>query len=85
MSQLRMVWTVARAILTRPRLWGTALVQARRFAPDRWWRTAPFLPLPDRDLAGFRSETQYGDQAAMVTAEDLVVWLEWCRQERNRT
>lgn len=84
MSRSGMVWTAVAAVAPRPHLWGTALVQAGRFVPDRWWTRRPYLPLPDRGLTRFRSETQYGDGDAEVTREDLVTWLEWCRQERRR-
>ena len=68
-----------RALATRPRLWPTALVQMARFAPDRWWRRPPFVPLPTVELARFRSETMYGDAQVPPSPADIVVWLEWCR------
>jgi|DEB0MinimDraft_10_1074344.scaffolds.fasta_scaffold00077_28 hypothetical protein len=85
MSQLRMARVLLTAVVPRPRLWATAIVQVRRFVPDAWWKRAPFLPLPDPALSKFRSETQYGDPTATVTVDDLVVWLEWCRAERRRS
>jgi hypothetical protein len=74
----RRFWRRAVATLARhPGLWPTALAQAHRLAPPRWWRRAPFLPLPDRDYVRFRLETQYG--AGEPAPEDLVVYLRWCR------
>ena len=84
MSPLRTSLGAVRALLTRPRLWPTAVVQARRFVPDGWWRRAPFLPLPDADLLAFRATTQYGDPDHAPTPDDLVSWLEWCRAEARR-
>ncbi len=74
-----MTVAVVLAVLGRPRLWRVALVQARRLAPRRWWTRAPFLPLPDRAWLRFRMETQYGDAGARPDVEDVVTWLEWCR------
>ncbi|MCY4664951.1 MAG: hypothetical protein OXC00_09825 [Acidimicrobiaceae bacterium] len=81
---VRMVLRSARAVAVRPRLWLSALTQLARFAPDRWWRRPPFMPLPPPELARFRSETMYGDPAAAPSPADLVVWLEWCRAQDQR-
>ena len=43
MSPFRTLLGAARVLIVRPSLWPTAAVQARRFAPDGWWRRAPFL------------------------------------------
>ncbi|MFQ5556936.1 MAG: hypothetical protein ACE5GB_05440 [Acidimicrobiales bacterium] len=81
---VRLGWRVLGAVARRPGLWVTALAVARRFAPDRWWRRPPFLPLPDPALVAFRSTTQYGDATAVPRADDLVLWLTWCRAEARR-
>ena len=75
---------LALAVAARPRLWPTAAALLVRFAPDRWWRQPPFVPLPPTDLMGFRSETMYGDPSETPSPADLVVWLEWCRAQRVR-
>ena len=49
-----------------------------RLARPRWWRRPPFLPLPDPDYLRFRLETQYG-AAGRPEPDDLVAYLEWCR------
>ncbi len=67
------------AVVVRPWLWGTAVVQAFRLARRGWWRRPPFLPLPDRDYLRFRLETQYGDPDHRVEPEDLLAYLRWCR------
>ena len=61
MTSVRALLAAARAVLSRPSLWGTALVELRRFTPARWWRRRPFLPVPDAALLRFRAVTQYGD------------------------
>jgi hypothetical protein len=68
--------TVA-AVAKHPRLWPTAIGQARRLARRRWWATPPFLPLPDRAWLRFRLETQYGDPSHPPVADDVVTWLQW--------
>ena len=70
------------AVAAHPSLWVTALRQLFRLAPPRWWRRAPFLPIPDRDYLRFRMETQYGtapESANVMDADDLVVYLRWCQ------
>ena len=54
-----------------------ALRQTARIARERWWRRAPFLPIPDGDYLRFRLETAYGEVVAPRPA-DLVGYLEWC-------
>ena len=71
---------VARSLLGRPSLWGTACRQVHRFAHPGWWRRAPFLPLPARTLAGFRSVTQYGDTARIPDIPDVLTWLVWAKE-----
>jgi len=72
------------AVAVRPRLWATALVEAKRMIPNRWWARRPFLPFPDRSLLAFRAETQYGDATHGLDPGDIIVWLEWCRVENHR-
>jgi hypothetical protein len=71
---------IGRAVAAHPRLWGTAVRQARRLVPRRWWRRRPFLPLPDRAWLRFRAETQYGDPDRRPEPDDVVAWLQWARQ-----
>jgi hypothetical protein len=65
-------------VAARPSLWAAALRQAGRLARPRWWRRAPFLPVPDREYLRFRFETQYGN--APPEPADVVTYLRWCRQ-----
>jgi hypothetical protein len=65
-------------VARRPSLWPTAVAQAHRLARPRWWRHAPFLPLPDAEYVRFRLETQYGTRGEPEPG-DLVTYLRWCR------
>ena len=76
--------TALAALLLRPPLWPTALVEFTRFVPGGWWRRAPFIPLPHKGLASFRVETMYGDAKTAPSAGDLIVWLQWCRAQNRR-
>lgn len=80
------------AVLIRPWLWWTAVVQVVRLCPRGWWRSAPFLPVPRRDYLEFRWVTQYGgdpgDGPLRVRSRDVVDYLHWCRawnSQRNRS
>jgi hypothetical protein len=84
MTPLRTFLIATLTVIMRPRLWATAFVMARRFAPDRWWATRPFLPLPDPALLRFRGITQYGDPSHAPDPYDIVVWLRWCKAENQR-
>jgi hypothetical protein len=70
------------AVGARPRLWPTAVSQARRLARPRWWRRWPPLPLPDPEYLRFRARTAYGDPTHPPEPDDVVAWLSWCRGER---
>jgi hypothetical protein len=68
------------AVARRPGLWSTALRQARRLTPTGWWRRRPFLPVPDKGYLAFRTVTQYGEIGRSPSPEDVVDYLEWCRE-----
>jgi hypothetical protein len=65
------------AVLRRPSLWPTAVSTLAALAPDRWWRTPPFLPIPDRRVMDWRMTTAYGSPDTALDAHDLVAYLEW--------
>ncbi|MDE0606166.1 MAG: hypothetical protein OXH78_03310 [Acidimicrobiaceae bacterium] len=84
MRQQRFMFAVLGAVIRRPSLWATAMLEARRFVPDDWLRRRPFLPLPAPEMLRFRLSTQYGDPESRVVASDVVVWLRWCKAENRR-
>ncbi len=85
LGALRSALATLLAVGRRPALWPTAIGQARRMAPDGWWRRAPFLPLPPADYLRFRMETQYGDADHRPEPSDVVAYLAWCRHYRRTT
>jgi hypothetical protein len=74
---------LARAVLTRPWLWGEALRTLRRLAAPGWWRRPPFLPLPDAAYWRFRMQTAFGDDhSGRPSTQDVVDYLRWCQRAR---
>ena len=66
-------------VLTRPGLWAVAIRQIFRLARPRWWARAPFLPVPPSDYLAFRMVTQYGSPDAVMSPDDVISYLQWCR------
>ena len=72
------------AVARRPRLWPTALRQARRLAAPGWWHRWPFLPVPPPAYLRFRLQTAYGGPGTTpIAPHDLVTYLTWCRTFHN--
>lgn len=84
MTPRRLLLGTAGAVMVRPSLWATAVVEFWRFVPDGWWRHRPFLPVPDPALLRFRAVTQYGDPERQPDVVDVVTWLRWCKSENQR-
>lgn len=74
---------LVRAVLRRPDLWWAALGALRRQAVPGWWRTRPYLPVPDPRLWDFRMVTAYGSTDADPQATDVISYLEWCRSTKG--
>jgi len=72
--------STALAVLKRPRLWPAAAGAIFAFAPDRWWRRTPFLPVPDGELIRWRTATAYGSGEADLVTADVVAYLAWRRR-----
>ena len=76
---------VVRAVMCRPRLWGTALRQVFVLARPGWWKRPPFLPLPVPAYLEFRLVTQYGRADHRPEPSDVVSYLTWCRDWKKVT
>ena len=75
---------VGTAVGRHPSLWGTAVGQVVRLARPRWWRRWPPLPSPVPEYVRFRLQTQYGDPDREPEPADVVTYLRWCRDYRER-
>lgn len=74
-----------RAVAVRPRLWPAAIVMCLRLARPGWWRRWPPIPYPDSRYWRFRMETAYGGTGeSEPDPDDVVAYLEWCRQQWHR-
>ena len=72
------------AVARHPALWFTAARQVLRLAPRGWWHRRPFLPVPDPAYLRFRLQTAYGDPDRDPEPHDVVTYLHWCREMRDR-
>jgi hypothetical protein len=70
--------------LRRPRVIPALLGAAWAFRDRRWYRRAPFLPLPPRSYLRWRMETAFGDPDAVPALDDLERYLMWTARMRGR-
>lgn len=81
MGWLRLSTSLALRSLRNPAI-GVALLRvAWRFRRRRWWRRAPFLPLPDRTYLRWRMHTAYGEYDTVPPAEDVIRYARWAVRE----
>lgn len=83
LETIRFLARVAAALVRKPRLIGTAFRQAAALAPRRWWAEGNRLPIPRQDYLDFRSVTLSGEEGAVPTVHDAIVYLEWCKSMRS--
>ena len=76
----RLALTLAGRAVVRPRLALDLLRTAWAFRRREWWRTAPFLPVPDVDYLRWRMYTAYGHEHAVPPADDVVSFARWRRE-----
>ena len=79
-SWVALTATLAGRALLRPRLALDLLATAWAFRRRHWFRTAPFLPVPDRAYLRWRMYTAYGDERAVPPAEDVIRFARWRRK-----
>ncbi|MGH7657723.1 MAG: hypothetical protein ACREL6_05770 [Gemmatimonadales bacterium] len=63
-----------------PRLALDLLRTGWAFRRREWWRSAPFLPTPDREYLRWRMYTAYGSEEAVPPVEDVVRFARWRRE-----
>lgn len=66
--------------LVNPRLALDLLRTAWAFRRRDWWRSAPFLPVPDRKYLRWRMYTAYGEEDAVPPLEDVIDFARWRRE-----
>ena len=66
--------------LVNPRLALDLIRAAWAFRRRDWWRTAPFLPVPDRTYLRWRMYTAYASEDAVPPVEDVVRFARWRRE-----
>ncbi len=67
------------AVARHPSLWSTAVRQLLVLAEPGWWRSSPWLPVPEAGYLRFRLQTAYGDPDRDPDPADVVTYLHWCR------
>jgi hypothetical protein len=72
----------ARHIVRHPQDLIPLLRSAWRMRRRSWWRTAPFLPVPDQNYWAFRVATAYGDASSPISIEDAVAAARWSLRHR---
>ena len=53
-----------------------------RMRATRWWRSAPFLPLPDRAYWRFRLATATGSPTGSPDVREMVAFAKWSALQR---
>ena len=81
-SGIRSGAAIVIAVLRRPSLWSTVLIQGFRLTPRRWWARAPFFPVPTREYIRFRVLTQYGERGHTLEVADLLSYLRWLKESQ---
>lgn len=80
MSWGRLTLALAARSLVHPTLAVDLMTVAWRFRAREWYRHAPFLPLPDPTYLRWRMYTAYGDFDAIPSADEVVRYARWARQ-----
>jgi len=75
-----LVLRLAGRAVVNPRLALDLLRTAWAFRRRGWWRSAPFLPLPDRVYLRWRMYTAYADENAVPPLQDVIAFARWRRE-----
>lgn len=66
--------------LVNPRLAIDLVRTGWAFRRRDWWRSAPFLPVPDRTYLRWRMYTAYGQEDAVPPPDDVIAFARWRRE-----
>lgn len=75
-----LIGALALRALVNPRLAIDLLKTGWAFRRRGWWRTAPFVPIPDPAYLRWRMYTAYGDETAVPPVDDIVRFARWRRE-----
>lgn len=73
---------LTRYVLRHPSQLPAVVEAGWRLRARRWWRSAPFLPLPDRAYWNFRMVTATGSANGPMRVEDIIHAAQWSRRQR---
>ena len=76
-------WALIKTVGRRPGLWAEGIRTLLAVSPQKWWRRAPFVPLPDAAYSEWRLVTAHGSAADPLSPEELVSYLEWRRRQHR--
>ena len=77
MPWLRLALKLALRAIRRPRLALDLIRVAWRFRSSSWYRSFPFLPIPDPTYLRWRMYTAYGDYNAVPPVTDFERYARW--------
>jgi hypothetical protein len=77
MRWLRLALALTARTARRPLLALDLIRVSWRFRSNDWYRTFPFLPLPDPTYLRWRMYTAYGDYDAVPSASDVERYARW--------
>jgi hypothetical protein len=77
MRWLRLALALTARTTRRPILALDLIRVSWRFRSNDWYRTFPFLPLPDPTYLRWRMYTAYGDYDAVPSASDVERYARW--------
>ena len=72
---------LVRFLIRRPRSMPDVIRAAWRLRRDAWYRTAPFLPVPDEAYWQFRRATALGNEGRSLTASEVVDAARWAARQ----
>ena len=74
---------MARYLFRHPSKVPMVLRAGWRLRARRWWRRAPFLPLPGESYWHFRLITATGSTSKTLSAREVVEAATWSRHQRD--
>jgi hypothetical protein len=73
---------LARHLRHHPQDARVLLIAVWRMRATKWWRRAPFLPLPDRAYWRFRLATATGSPTGSPGVREMVEFAKWSALQR---